>query len=314
MGRSFLRRSFIAAAAAGALSLSACGAGSDPLQSDETGDSGGSGGSGSSAGIVVGSANFPENTLIGRIYAGALKGAGLKVSTKLNIGQREVYIKAAKDGSIDLVPEYAGNLLQYFDESGTSTDLDTVMKRLKKSLPDKLTVLEPSKAADEDSVTVSKQTAKKYDLKDISDLKPVAGKLVLGGPPEWTKRKTGVPGLKKVYGLEFKKFKRLDTAGPETVTALKNGQVQAANLFTTDPQIAENDFVVLNDDKHLFLPGNVIPLVNKKKASDKVKQTLNSVDKKLTTEDLSDLVKQVVIDKADGKKVAKKWLTDHDLT
>lgn len=301
------KMAIVAAALAGVLAVSSCGAGSNPLKNDKTeGSSGGSG-------IVVGSANFPENALIAEIYAGALNDAGVKASTKLNIGQREVYINAIKDGSIDLVPEYTGNLLQYFDKKATSTDPATVLARLKKQVPANLTVLKPSKAADQDSVTVTKETAKKYNLKDISDLKPVASKIVLGGPPEWAKRKTGVPGLEKVYGLHFKQFKPLDTAGPETVSALKNGQVQAANLFTTDPQIAKNHFVVLRDNKHLFLPGNVVPLVNKKKASAKVTKILNEVDKKLTTQELTGLTKKVQLDKLDSKKVALEWLKKNSM-
>ncbi|GAB3568414.1 ABC transporter substrate-binding protein [Spelaeicoccus albus] len=300
------KMAIVAAAVAGVLAVSSCGAGKDPLKNDST--EGGSNGK-----IIVGSANFPENSLIAEIYAGALNDAGVKAGTKLNIGQREVYIKAIKDGSIDLVPEYTGNLLQYLDKNATSTDPATVMKRLKKAVPNNLTVLDPSKAADQDSVTVTKETAKKYNLKTISDLKPVASKLVLGGPPEWAKRKTGVPGLKKVYGLHFKDFKPLDTAGPETVTALKNGQVQAANLFTTDPQVAKNGFVVLKDDKHLFLPGNVVPLVNKKKATPKVKKVLDEVNKKLTTHELTALTKKVQLDKLDSKKVAGDWLAKNGL-
>lgn len=297
------KMAIVAAAVAGVLAVSSCGAGKDPLKNDST--------AGSSGKIVVGSANFPENALIAEIYAGALNDSGVKAGTKLNIGQREVYIKAIKDGSIDLVPEYTGNLLQYLDKNATSTDPDTVLRRLKKHMPSNLEVLKPSKASDQDSVTVTKATAKKYDLTTISDLKPVASKLVLGGPPEWSKRKTGVPGLKKVYGLNFKEFKPLDTAGPETVTALKNGQVQAANLFTTDPQVAKNGFVVLQDDKHLFLPGNVVPLINKKKASDKVKDVLNKVDRKLTTGELTALTKKVQLDKLDSKKVASDWLDEN---
>ncbi|WGW12053.1 ABC transporter substrate-binding protein [Saxibacter everestensis] len=298
----------LAVIAIGALTLSACGGG-DPM-SGETGDAG-SGGSGET--IVVGSAAFPENALLAEIYAGALKSAGVDVSTKLNIGSRETYIPGLEDGSIDLIPEYTGNLLQYLDKEATTTDPAEVEKALESAMPEGLTVLEASEASDQDSVTVTKETADKYSLATISDLKPVAKDLVLGGPPEWTKRPTGVPGLEKTYGLKFKEFKPLDVAGPVTVKSLMNGQVQAANLFTTDPAVAKNGFVVLEDDKNLFLPGNVVPFINEEKASDSVTEALNKVSAAMTTDDLLKLV-QRVSEKEEPADVAADWLKQEGLS
>ncbi len=145
------------------------------------------------------------------------------------------------------MPEYTGVLDQYFDKNAKATTSDDVYAELKAALPSTLEVLDKSAAEDKDGVVVSSDTASKYNLKSIADLAPVAKDLVLGGPPEWKTRETGVPGLKKVYGLEFKEFKSLDAGGPLTVNALKNGQIQAANLFTTDPNIPANNFVVLED-------------------------------------------------------------------
>jgi osmoprotectant transport system substrate-binding protein len=136
---------------------------------------------------------------------------------------------------------------------------------------------------------------------------------VLGGPPEWPSRANGVPGLASVYGLTFKEFKPLDVAGPLTVTALKNGQVQAANLFTTDPAIKANNFVVLDDPKSLFGAQNVIPVVSKAKASPTVTAALNAVSAKLDTDQLATLVTKVVVDKADASTVANDWLKANGL-
>jgi osmoprotectant transport system substrate-binding protein len=176
-----------------ALALTACGGGGDdnPLSSGD-----------SSAAptdtIVVGSANFPESTLLAQIYAGALTAKGVKVSTKLNIGSRETYIPGLQDGSIDLIPEYSGVLLQYFDKNATQVTSDDVFAALKTKVPAKLTVLDQSTAEDKDSVTVTKDTADKYNLKSITDLQPVAGQLTLGGPPEWKTGQSGAPGLKAI--------------------------------------------------------------------------------------------------------------------
>ena len=202
--------------------------------------------------MVVGSANFPESELLAEIYAGALKAKGVTVSTKLNIASRETYVPALENGEIDLIPEYTGGFSKYLSADADTSTEEAALASLKSLLPENLTALEPSAAQDKDSITVTRATADKYSLKTIEDLAPVAGEFVLGGPPEWKNRALGVPGLKKTYGLTFKDFKALDVAGPLTVQALKNGQVQAANLFTTDPSIKANDFVSLEDTKQLL--------------------------------------------------------------
>lgn len=136
----------------------------------------------------------------------------------------------------------------------------------------------------------------------------IAGKMILGGPAELQTRADGPEGLKKNYGVTFQAFKVLDTGGPLTVTALKNGQVDAADLFTTDPAIKANNFVVLTDPKSNFGAQNVIPLVNKAKATDGVKQVLNFISSKLTTDALIDLRTKVETNKEDPDKAAQEWL------
>jgi osmoprotectant transport system substrate-binding protein len=180
----------VGAALATVLALAACGSssGGSPL-----GSTGGS--KAPSDTITVGSANFPENALLADIYADALSAKGVKVTKKLNIGSRETYIPALKDGSIDLIPEYSGVLLQYFDKSATAVSSADVLAALQKAVPAPLTVLDQAAAEDKDAVVVTKATATKYHLTSIGDLKAVAGKLAIGGPPEWKTRQTGLPGL-----------------------------------------------------------------------------------------------------------------------
>ena len=292
------------------LSLAACGGGGDPLDTTGSVDSGGSKGSGT---IVVGSADFPESALLAEIYAGALEAKGVKVEKKLNIGSREAYIPALQDGSIDLIPEYTGVLAQYFNEKASATESDAVYEELKAALPDTLTVLDKSAAEDKDAVVVTQATADKYSLTSIGDLKPVAGDLTLGGPPEWKTRPTGVPGLAKVYGLKFKSFRALDAGGPLTVKALENGQIDAGNIFTTDPNIETKKFVVLEDPENLYAAQNVVPLITKSKLDDTIAQALNAVSAALDTDTLTALLKRVVIDKEDEADVAADFLKEHDL-
>jgi osmoprotectant transport system substrate-binding protein len=290
-----------ATAMAAALTLAGCGS-SDPL-----------GGATSAAPaptdtIAIGSANFPESTLLAEIYASALDAKGVKVTKKLNIGSRETYYAGLQDGSIDLIPEYTGVLLLHVDKKATATAADEVYAALLKALPANLTVLDKSTAENKDAVVVTKETADKLGVKSIADL---AGKgpVVFGGPPEFQKRADGIPGLQSSYGLAVSEYKALDVGGPLTVDALKSGAVQAADLFTTDPAITANNFVVLDDPKSNFAAQNVVPLINKAKASDKVKQVLNAIAAKLTTQTLIDLnAKLNAPDKPDASKVAKDWL------
>lgn len=298
---------------AAALALTACGGSSDPLSgggtsaASTTAASGSAGGGGGS--LVIGSANFPESALLANIYAEALATNGVQATTNLNIGSREVYLKALEDGSINLVPEYTGVLLQYFDPSATAVSSDDVYAALQEKVPSDLQVLDKSPAEDKDAVVVTQDTASKYNLKSIADLKPVAGELILGGPPEWATRPTGVPGLQAKYGLTFKEFKPLDAGGPLTLNALLNDQIQAGNLFTTDPAIPANNLVVLEDPENLYAAENILPLIAKSKNSPVITDTLNEVSAKLTTEDLTALLARVTVDKEDSVAVAQDWVS-----
>ena len=301
------RTIFTAVAAAAALGLSACGASDDPLSSDPS-SAAGSGGSGGP--IVVGGANFSESTLLAEIYAGALRGAGVDASTKTNIGSREVYLRALQDNSIQVFPEYTGALALYYDESYDGKDPDEVYAHVQEVLPSDFTVLEPSAAEDNDSLNVTKETAEANNLTTISDLADVAGDMTLAAPPEFKERPQGVPGLEQEYGVTFGSFRPL--TGQAIVQALSNGQADVANIFSTDPAIAENGFVTLEDDKKLFGSQNIVPLVRADRA-DEVKEALDAVSEKLTTESIADMLKQTDIDKKDPKTVAEQFLSDNGL-
>lgn len=289
-------------AALAALSLAACGAGNDPLQSEQ-GQTGGSGQ------ITVGSANFPENQLLAEMYAGALESAGVQVNRQLNIGGREVYLTALEDGSVDVIPEYTGNLAKYVDPAADISEASTALASLQSVLPEGLAVLQPSQAENKDSVVVTGETAQALGLQTIEDLQGHAQNMVLGGPPEWAERPDGVQGLQRVYGLTFEEFRPLDSAGALTVTALNNGQVDAANLFTTDPQIPANDFRILEDTKNLFGTQQIVPLVRSEVTGNQAAvDAMNKVSGQLTTEGLTAEAAKVVIDNQDAATVAQEWL------
>ncbi len=284
--------------------LAACGGGGDPLApSNDTAATGAS--TGAAGSVKIGSADFPEAALLGEVYAQALEAKGMTVQRQFNIGSRETYLKAITGSEVDVIPEYTGSLLTFYDKNAKATKPDEVYTALQAAVPSGLTVLDKSAAEDKNSMAVSKDTADAWSLTAIPDLAAHQGELSIAAPPEFKTRQQGLVGLKSVYNIVPKEFRPLQSQA--AVEALKNGQVKAANIFSTDPSIAENGFVVLDDPESLFGSDNVVPLVREDKAS-MVKDALNAVSAKLDTSALADMVKQVVVDKKDTSEVAKTWL------
>jgi osmoprotectant transport system substrate-binding protein len=309
-----MKRQLIAgvAAIAAAFSLAACGGGGDPLgEQQAAGCKASDKASDGSAGdtVVIGSANFPESQLLAEIYAQVLEAKNVKVERKFDLGSREKYFEGLQDGSIDLIPEYTGVLLQCLDKSAEETESEAVYTALQETLPEKLIVLDKAAAEDKDAVVVTKETAQKWNLKSIADLAPHCGEVVLGAAPEFKTRPDGVPGIKEKYDCEFKSFSSLEP-GAITTKALVDGTVQAADIFTTDASIEANGFVVLEDPKNNFAAQNVVPLINEKKATEDVKAALNALSAKLDTDTLLDLnAKLNAPDKPEYSDVAKEYLS-----
>ncbi|MET9773600.1 ABC transporter substrate-binding protein [Streptomyces sp. NPDC006367] len=261
--------------------------------------------------VVVGSNNFAESTLLADIYGEALKAKGIEVTYQHNIGSRETTYGLMKNGSVTVLPEYNGSLLAYLDPKAGQTSPDAVNAAVKAELDKNLTLLKSSPAENKDSVSVNAETAKKYGLtaeSTLADLKDIAPDLVIGGSPEFQTRQQGLKGLESVYGLKFKSFKALDAGGPLTQSALTRNTVQAADIFTTDPTIVKEKFVVLKDPENLFGFANVTPLVNKEGLTPEGVAALDAVSAALDTQTLLDLDAQVQLDKKDPLDVAKAWL------
>lgn len=304
MIRALNRRLAAAAiATATAASLAACASGDDVSgKNDSGGDGGGT--------ITVGSADFPESRLLAEIYAQALEGADADVERNFGIGAREVYMQAVEDGSVDVIPEYTGALLTYFDQENTISESQEVYDALDDAMPDNLEVLEMSKAEDKDALAVTQETADS-GVASIADL---AGKdFKLGGQAEFETRANGVPGLESTYGVTFSEFVALST-GPLTEQALNDGDIQVAVVFTTQPEVEVNNWVVLEDPESLFVAQNVVPLVNDdSELTDAQEDALNKVSTTLTTEDLTAMVKSITIDKTDVAAEAKTYVDENDL-
>ncbi|MGE2837118.1 ABC transporter substrate-binding protein [Mycobacterium sp. SMC-4] len=286
--------------------LAGCGS-SNPLGGGEI--------SGDLKSIKVGSADFTESKILAEIYAQALEANGFTVSRQFGIGSRETYIPAVQDHSIDLIPEYTGNLLQYFDAQSAATTPDEVLLGLLKALPGSLSILYPSPAEDKDTLAVSEQTAQRWNLKTIADLAARSPEVKIGAPSEFQTRQTGLVGLKQKYGLDIAPANFIaisDGGGPATVKALTDGTVTAANIFSTSPAIEQSRLVVLEDPENAFLAANVVPLVASQKMSDELKTVLDAVSAKLTTEALIEMNTSVEGNRGvDPDEAARKWVTDN---
>lgn len=265
--------------------------------------------------IVIGSGDFPESQIIAEIYAQALQANGFEVGKRMGIGSRETYIPALKDHSIDLVPEYIGNLLLYISPRSDVTTLDAVERELDQRLPGDLSILTPAPAADTDTVSVTGQTANSWNLKTIADLAVHSAEVRFGAPSAFATRPAGLPGLRQKYGLEIKpgNFVAIDDGGGAvTVRALLEGRVNAANVFTTSPAIPQNHLVALDDPEHNFVAGNIVPLLNSQKRSPRLKAVLDAVSAKLTTPGVAGLNAAVSGNSGiDPDEAARNWVRDN---
>ncbi|MET8409061.1 ABC transporter substrate-binding protein [Streptomyces sp. NPDC005195] len=299
-------------AAASVPALAACGGGITSLDNSGGGSGGGSGSS--AGGLTIGTANFTENQILGYLYAGVLSAAGIRTKVRPNLGSREIVVPALEGGDIDLLPEYQGSLLLYLDQKATDTEAGAMQNTLTTVLPAGLEVLPYAAAEDRDSFAVTRETADKYGLKSLADLRKANGKLVLGAAAEMKKRVVGAVGLKERYGVEFKEFKSLDSSGPLVKGALKKGDVDVANVFTTDVDVIENGWVVLTDPLNLIPSQHIVPLIASRKADAKVRKALASLGNVLSSEELTRLNRLVDKERKDPDEVADAWLKSKKLT
>ena len=305
------RGAVLGLAVTASLAIAACGSSASSSSSSSNPLAGGASSKGT---VVIGSANFPENELLAQIYSVALTAKGVKVTDKFNIGAREVYYPEVKNGTVSIIPEYNGTLLTVeVNPKSTAKTTTQVNAALTAGLPSTMEILNSSSAQDSDSVTVTQAFAKAHNLTSIGQLKPIAKTMIIGGPPEFPTRSDGLKGLKANYGLVFKSFDALDESGPITLAALQDGKVQAADVFTTTPQILSDHLVSLADPKFNFAAQNVTPLVYKKAMTATIISTLNAISAKLTTGELLAIDTKVIADHENYSTVATAWLKANGL-
>lgn len=269
--------------------------------------------------IVVASFDFPESALLAELYAGALEEDGYSVSRQINLGSRETVDPALYQGFVDLVPEYAGTAL-VFSTLGRATPAATAeatVKQLATALRAKgVSVSAHAAAQNQNGFVVTRETADRLSLTAISDLKDEAMRLKFGGPPECPERPLCLAGLEQHYGLDFQEFLPLDAGGPATVGALQTGEIDVALLFTTDPDIADHDFVLLRDDRELQPAENVVPIVRSEvldRHGSALSLVIDAVTRRLSTAELRGLNRSIEVEGRDPRAVAEEWLAEQGL-
>ena len=326
-GKQLTRRGLLAGVGAttGLLALSAC-SDTDPFAVDQS--SGGySGGP-----IIIGSQQYYSNEIIAELYAQMMEKTGLSVTRQYQIGQREVYLPELEAGKIHVIPEYGGNLLEYYSKTSASGgptattatvtatatpsraagDTASIQDALLRTLPHSLTVLNPAEATDQDSLTVTKATAQAHSLTSIGDLASLGRSVTIAANSEFTTRPYGPKGLKAVYGVDASVTPVEDSGGPLTVKALTDGTVDVADIYSSDPAIRAKNLVILSDPQMLILPQNVTPLVSASLPAIAA-TAINRVSALLTPDELRSLNQRSTGEKLSSKTIATDWLTSKKL-
>jgi len=240
--------------------------------------------------ITLGSADFPENEVLAWVYADAFKAKGVTVTVHADIGERPVYMTALQQGSIGGIIEYSGALLDYLDYGSTARTPAAVYRQLQQQAGSHgLEVTSYAPAQDVDTITVTRATAARDHLHSIADLRAVARSLSLGAPEPFQTVSYGTPALQKDYGVTFGRFVALQPSGLITQTALADGTVSAADIFSTDPSITRDGFVPLADPKSIFAAENIVPVFRDGTLTRPMAAAADAVSARLTTAQLRSL-------------------------
>ena len=259
--------------------------------------------------VRVGSKNFTEQFVLAEIYAQALEAAGIKTEKKLNLGGTLIAQKAMEEKQIDFYPEYTGTMLLAVLKAEPMTDPKAVYDKVKEAYAKMgFVLLNQSNLNNGYSMVVRPETAQKYKLETLSDLAKVAKELKIGAGPEFRDRKDGLPGLKDKYGMVF--GEDLQMAIGLRYQALKSDQVQVVNGYSTDGMISALKLKRLRDDKSLWPPYFVVPVIRREalEVNPKVGEVLNRVSALLDEATMAQMNLQVDGDKLEPKDVARDFL------
>jgi len=295
------------------------------LASEDTSTSGaGSASPAAGAGghVVIGSANFSEQEVLANLYALLAQDAGYTTEIK-TVTTREIYEPALEAGQLDIVPDYEATFTEYLNHkingpnapAVATTDKDTTLVQLNKLAEQVgLTAFEPSNAVDSDAFAVRKDFAEQHNLKTLSDLGAAKLPIKLAAPDECKSREFCGIALTKGYGINVTKYDPYEFDSVAGKKAVQDGNDDMVEVATDDGNLDPFNLVILDDDKHVQLADNLIPIVGKKYADDTaLAAAINKLAPVLTSEDLGALDAKVDNDRALPADVAKAYLTDKHL-
>lgn len=257
--------------------------------------------------IVVGSSHYYSAEIIAEIYSQVIEAKGYTVDRQFLVGAREVLIPEVEAGTIDLIPDYSGNLLQFIDPDNPAHTRSEIATALSEALPDSIEYLGESDASDQDSFNVTREFADQHSLTSIGDLATLNRTVTVAANAEFEERPYGPAGLKETYGVDVELTPVQDSGGPLTIKALVDGTVDVANIYSAAPAIEDNDFITLEDPEELILPQNIIAIGNRN-LPDEVKVEIARVLEALTQEDLIALNNQSVSDQDSAATIAREWI------
>jgi len=259
--------------------------------------------------VRVGSKNFTEQFVLAELYAQALEAAGIKVERKLNLGGTLIAHKALEEKQIDMYPEYTGTMLLAVLKQEAMADRKAVYDKVKAEYAKNgLVLLNEAPVNNTYNMVVRPETAAQYKLETLSDLARVSKDLKLGAGPEFRDRKDGIPGLKAKYDMDFKED--LQLAIGLRYQALANKQIDVVNGYSTDGMISALKLKRLRDDRNLWPPYYVVPVVRKDAldANPKIADVLNRVSATLDESTMAEMNYKVDGDKMEPRDVARDFL------
>jgi osmoprotectant transport system substrate-binding protein len=266
--------------------------------------------------MVVASFNFPESELLAAIYGLAMENAGIPVRLELNLGPREIVQPALEQGLVNLVPEYLGSALTSLEPTPAvaMSDPAAVRRELGRLLARwHVRVLASARAQDQNGLVVTRATARRLGLREVSDLARAAWRMTLAGPPECPTRPYCLPGLRAVYGLRFARFLAFETER-QRVAAVQAGVANVAVLFTTDGNLATGDLALLTDDRGLQPAENVVPVISAaavRRYGKRLIDAVNAVSARLTSDGLTFLNWRIEGARKNILAEARGWLERH---
>lgn len=266
--------------------------------------------------IRIGSKNFTEQFIVAEIYAQALEKAGFEVEKRLNLGATQIAHTALTSGEIDLYPEYTGTALAAVVKGELTSNADDIYAEVKKYYEENLdlTLLTPTAINNGYAIILLPEKAEEYQLKTLTDLGPASKDLTFGAEGTFGERKDGLPGLEQVYGIKFKEFVKFAKLGIR-YSALTSKQIDVSFGFSTDWQIEDSKLAVLEDDKNLFPPYYLVPVVRQDAlaANPKIAEVLDRIAPLLTNEKMRAMNAAVERDRKEPAEVAAEFIETEGL-